>query len=823
MHLQGWFRWTVWTAVVTQILLASGRLLPQRHDKRSVPESVPPSDPYEEFWKQHNHGLCPLGMVSQRNNTVCCLPTSCKPGYGLVACSINGSEDVCIPCKEGYVQRLNVSSLNMMNTACFKEVAGFNNLCSLVDFNAVETGSYSKGMPLSCECALEKCHWPETSYKDASSCKTEDPCPAHHQLSKLTGVCEECPWYADKDQPGCWPCVINVTLLRLGRPETSPSPTVEQDIISKESKSHGHEPFFGIHTIISLVSVLGTCVLILGLILIILVCRHHNCRQQLRDYFSKGPSQGSAQDLLSPQTRTPTTPTINDGHSNLVNMRASSTTDALQNREAQSLPVEARPKVHNSTNVRTPCRGSLINQGQINGANASIGHNTYSSSPINHDSALEPLLPLNPDETLAKSTLYPDLSGFLNTTGSTSNHGKVALRQLDEFYRIYQPLNTEISMRDDTIGDTLSEDHGIDDDRMHTGSNSVRVAAVSDDLSTNRTRDLKAIGVEPSREKTIQKSKFSSGTQFNNKKCKGNNDNNGNANARAGGLAMNFNAKINNSVINIDIDHGVVRMGGDEELGRCQLQRLQGRTVPATTINEASGYAATLLCNNMNEGISELPSRCENVESGVDESNDYNISVVERNNRSDKATEEEHSHIESTAVKKVYPSVVADRPVGVVAPFLHSTVGRQSGHLVYHSNMPDHSNISSRYGLSHMSPPLSHITQNALNSEESEVQINSRHLVLPRHTSSNRANAGSLSSLPQSTELQMQRLEVWNYASETLPKTVDYDEDEVGLTVEPQGLQEIHDPDQTERKEAAHDRHGEEQTKAKRVAGLDED
>ncbi|KAH3821769.1 hypothetical protein DPMN_123537, partial [Dreissena polymorpha] len=78
-QILGWFRWTVWTAVVTQILLASGRLLPQRHDKRSVPESVPPSDPYEEFWKQHNHGLCPLGMVSQRNNTVCCLPTSCKP------------------------------------------------------------------------------------------------------------------------------------------------------------------------------------------------------------------------------------------------------------------------------------------------------------------------------------------------------------------------------------------------------------------------------------------------------------------------------------------------------------------------------------------------------------------------------------------------------------------------------------------------------------------------------------------------------------------------------------------------------------------------
>ena len=75
-----------------QMLLAfaSGGLLPKSHDKRAVPDrknpvstkvdnSTPPSDPVE-FWKQHNHGLCDLGMVSQRNNTVCCLPTSCKPG-----------------------------------------------------------------------------------------------------------------------------------------------------------------------------------------------------------------------------------------------------------------------------------------------------------------------------------------------------------------------------------------------------------------------------------------------------------------------------------------------------------------------------------------------------------------------------------------------------------------------------------------------------------------------------------------------------------------------------------------------------------------------
>ncbi|XP_052211886.1 uncharacterized protein LOC127830974 isoform X3 [Dreissena polymorpha] len=813
MHLLGWFRWTVWTAVATQMLLASGGQLPQRHEKRSVADTT-----YVEFWEQRNRGLCPLGMVSQRNNTVCCLPTSCKPGYGLEACSDYGSEDVCIPCKQGYVQRLNVSSLNLMNTACFKELDRNHKRCPPDDFNAVETGRYSSWLPLSCECALENCHWPETSYKLAGNCKTEDKCLAHQQLSKLTGECEPCPWYADKDQPGCWPCVINVTLLRLGRPD--PNARVRMTATPNE-----HEPLYT--TIVSVSSVLGTLVLILGLILIFcFVCRRHKVCQQLSDYFSKGPSQGSAQDLLSPQTRTPTTPTINDGHSNLVNMRASSTTNALQNREAQSLPVEARPKVHNSTNVPTPCRGSLINQGQINGANASIGHNTYSSSPINHDSALEPLLPLNPDETLAKSTLYPDLSGFLNTTGSTSNHGKVALRQLDEFYRIYQPLNTEISMREDTIGDTLSEDHGIDDGRMHTGSNSVRVAAVSDEVSTNRTRDLKAIGVEPNRKETMQKSKFSSGLQSNNKKCKGNNEDNGNDNARAGvGSTINFNAPINNSVININIDGGAVRIGGEEKLGRRQWQRLQGRTATATTIIEAS-------CNNMDKGISEFQSGCENVESGEAESNDYNISVVKRNNISfsDEASEEEHSCEESTdsasveddekklKIEKKDPPVVADRPVGVVVPF-----GRQSGHPVYHSNARDHSNISSGYGLAHMSQPLSHITQNALPFEESEVSIDSRHLVLPRHTSSTRANAGSLSPLPRSTELQMQRLKVWEHASETVPKTVDYDEDDMGLTVEPQGLQELCDPDQTERKEAAYDRHGEEQTELKRVAGLDED
>ncbi|XP_052211887.1 uncharacterized protein LOC127830974 isoform X4 [Dreissena polymorpha] len=706
----------------------------------------------------------------------------------------------------------------MQNTACFKEVERNHKRCPRDDFNAVETGRYSNLLPLSCECALERCHWPETSYKNMGSCKTENTCLAHQQLSKLTGECEPCPWYADKDQPGCWPCVINVTLLRLGRPD--PNARVRMTATPNE-----HEPLYT--TIVSVSSVLGTLVLILGLILIFcFVCRRHKVCQQLSDYFSKGPSQGSAQDLLSPQTRTPTTPTINDGHSNLVNMRASSTTNALQNREAQSLPVEARPKVHNSTNVPTPCRGSLINQGQINGANASIGHNTYSSSPINHDSALEPLLPLNPDETLAKSTLYPDLSGFLNTTGSTSNHGKVALRQLDEFYRIYQPLNTEISMREDTIGDTLSEDHGIDDGRMHTGSNSVRVAAVSDEVSTNRTRDLKAIGVEPNRKETMQKSKFSSGLQSNNKKCKGNNEDNGNDNARAGvGSTINFNAPINNSVININIDGGAVRIGGEEKLGRRQWQRLQGRTATATTIIEAS-------CNNMDKGISEFQSGCENVESGEAESNDYNISVVKRNNISfsDEASEEEHSCEESTdsasveddekklKIEKKDPPVVADRPVGVVVPF-----GRQSGHPVYHSNARDHSNISSGYGLAHMSQPLSHITQNALPFEESEVSIDSRHLVLPRHTSSTRANAGSLSPLPRSTELQMQRLKVWEHASETVPKTVDYDEDDMGLTVEPQGLQELCDPDQTERKEAAYDRHGEEQTELKRVAGLDED
>ncbi|KAH3821849.1 hypothetical protein DPMN_123617 [Dreissena polymorpha] len=872
MFLPGRSRWTV-AGILMLLAFASGGLLPKSHDKRAVPDrknpvstkvdnSTPPSDPVE-FWKQHNHGLCDMGMVSQRNNTVCCLPTSCKPGYGLVPCNVSGTEDICQQCSEGYIQLLNVSSLDITNTDCFKSNPYNHGKCPLDDFHAVKEGSYSKFWPYSCECAVERCLWKEPHYSSVGTCETVTTCPAHQQLNKSTGKCELCPWYADKDQPGCWPCVINVTLLRLGQPDpnspkrwttttTTSGPSPELPLaLSQQVKSDSPESPLG-HTTthIALFSI-AVVVALLFIVVSVAICRKYQsnpsaCPNWIKDISSlvRGPSQGSTNDVLStrilPQTIPSSSSDRRASHSP-IEVFIPSDTGGLQTRGAQSLLIDPRPMVHNSTHFPTPCRGSLINQGQINGVSAYMGDNQDKSCAMESDTEREPLLPSTLAETQLISRLYKELSNMKNTNGSSSRHGQSALSIPEELNEMYCTLNSEISMEEDIMGVTarssagelaVHEAHSSDGSR----SSSTRVAALFDDVSTNRTKDLKAIGVEPSREETVLESEFTSGAECVNKKCKGNNANNGNDNSRAGGgSTINFNAPINYSVININIDGGAVRIGGEEELGRRQdeLQRLQGRAVAArvssSTMNETVGAATTLPCNDMNAGISALMSSNENGESCQLVSKDilpYNISLDKKDNKllSD-VDEESHDEKSCNELKKeschevegenkansdeAASQGVPARPVVRVSPMVHSNSSRNNinhGNSYRHNSGDmavsiDNSSISSGYMQAHMSEPHSNTTQ-ALTSEQT--------MGTP---SSNRANGGLMSP---STALQMEELKYWRQVSQTVPKTidcdagkrettVDLDADQRETTAVRPGQEEFPDPDQTETKELAAD------------------
>ncbi|XP_052821194.1 dentin sialophosphoprotein-like isoform X2 [Mya arenaria] len=179
-------------------------------------------DPNKE-WFQYSKGLCPLGQVPQRNDTVCCLPTACPPNKSVTACHVNGTEDTCVVCQQGYIQPNNISSLNMSNAACFLKTRK-HDMCPIEEFKMAATGKYSVHLPYPCECNTLDCRWPRPQSQQVATCRIVDPCEPGFTLKPYTGVCEQCRWFEHKLESGCHPCAINITLLRQGHPDNSTIP-----------------------------------------------------------------------------------------------------------------------------------------------------------------------------------------------------------------------------------------------------------------------------------------------------------------------------------------------------------------------------------------------------------------------------------------------------------------------------------------------------------------------------------------------------------------------------------------------------------------------
>ncbi|XP_052211904.1 uncharacterized protein LOC127830980 [Dreissena polymorpha] len=207
----------------------------------------------------------------------------------------------------------------------------------------------------------------------------------------------------------------------------------------------------------------------------------------------------------------------------------------------------------------------------------------------------------------------------------------------------------------------------------------------------------------------------------------------------------------------------------------------------------------------MNERMRELPGQYKNSECCEADLKDlaYDINVVLKDKIyfPDVLCAKKNSSLESTdsslvdyknnsKIDEGATPAIATRPIARVAPFFNSTNGTQNSNYGDHSNAVDHSNVFL---------PLSRTNLHTLNSDESEATFASRELRFPRVSSSNCANDGSLSPLPRSIALQIERLQQLEQESEAVPNTYDYDEDDYGINVEPQ---ELH---QTERKELADD------------------
>ncbi|WAR13736.1 hypothetical protein MAR_003841 [Mya arenaria] len=142
-------------------------------------------DPNKE-WFQYSKGLCPLGQVPQRNDTVCCLPTACPPNKSVTACHVNGTEDTCVVCQQGYIQPNNISSLNMSNAACFLKTRK-HDMCPIEEFKMAATGKYSVHLPYPCECNTLDCRWPRPQSQQVATCRIVDPCEPGFTLKPYTG------------------------------------------------------------------------------------------------------------------------------------------------------------------------------------------------------------------------------------------------------------------------------------------------------------------------------------------------------------------------------------------------------------------------------------------------------------------------------------------------------------------------------------------------------------------------------------------------------------------------------------------------------------
>ncbi|KAL3862309.1 hypothetical protein ACJMK2_008288 [Sinanodonta woodiana] len=151
----------------------------------------------------HGAYLCPSNQIYQNVTKSCCIPVfNCRPGNGVVFCTINGTNDKCTPCRGGEIQPQLVSSLDGIDATCFRDETQYD--CTSADMMPARKIHECK---LPCQCNNDNCYFGS----DPCRCtlKESRSCEVDMTMDKLTGECVKCPMYTFKNNTGCGVCRYN--------------------------------------------------------------------------------------------------------------------------------------------------------------------------------------------------------------------------------------------------------------------------------------------------------------------------------------------------------------------------------------------------------------------------------------------------------------------------------------------------------------------------------------------------------------------------------------------------------------------------------------
>ncbi|KAL3861299.1 hypothetical protein ACJMK2_007336 [Sinanodonta woodiana] len=194
-------------------------LLTQQSSSVALPETFrPPSSlpDLSDIWDYPyvKNIQCQFPYIWQKSVGRCCYPVfNCGPGYGIEFCHEDKGNDSCVECKNSSKQYHLVHSFDGETATCFKVSKQDEDECIVEETLPARWGNSIAACGLPCECNPGNCFYGD----DPCRCQQrQDKCKSNQQMNRVTGACEECPWYSFNDKEGCGTCLVNKDVWMSG-------------------------------------------------------------------------------------------------------------------------------------------------------------------------------------------------------------------------------------------------------------------------------------------------------------------------------------------------------------------------------------------------------------------------------------------------------------------------------------------------------------------------------------------------------------------------------------------------------------------------------
>ncbi|KAL4221594.1 hypothetical protein ACF0H5_019851 [Mactra antiquata] len=182
------------------------------------------------------HASCPSFQVSHtvEGKSVCCKPVfDCSENHEVEYCSVDGGDDLCVPCSSGHVNWYNTSSLDPVKHSCFQLTENHSYACPIEDTHPTVDKEFCENMK--CKCRFESCYYGDP----CSACgRRKNECGVNEEINPETGDCEPC-----KDMMyspvGCASCLYNKTAWLISQQKNQ---SVSEEVtfgVSTPSSSKG--------------------------------------------------------------------------------------------------------------------------------------------------------------------------------------------------------------------------------------------------------------------------------------------------------------------------------------------------------------------------------------------------------------------------------------------------------------------------------------------------------------------------------------------------------------------------------------------------------